>query len=139
MDLCQQCLSYSKTYTNISTYITDLGRYPKDRIIYVSAKQLPDHGFAIEHNSILLPFVQELRHNCLLHPSDDDFCDTEADSRHACIKPEQPPVRTGISGTAHRDNCLAGKHISNKHFNIFDDEIDLWSRFSYREEYCFGH
>jgi hypothetical protein len=104
-------------------------------MVYVSAEQLPDDGFAIEHDGILLPFLHELHHDPSLHPSDDDFSDTEADSENVCIDPEQPPVRTRIYGTPHLDNSLAGRPISNKYFNIFDDEIDLWSPFSCEEEY----
>jgi len=33
------------------------------------------------------------------------------------------------------DNHIAGKPISNEYFDIFDDEIDLYSPFSCEEEY----
>jgi hypothetical protein len=103
--------------------------------VYVSAEQMPDDGFAIEHNSILLPFLDELHHDPFLYPSDDDSSDRESDGENVCIDPEQPPGRTCICDTPHLDNRLAGKPISNEYFNIFDDEIDLWSPFSWEEEY----
>jgi len=139
MDFRQLCLYCSKTYFYIGAYITHLHRNHKERIVYVSAEQLPDDGFAIEHYSILLPFVHEPHHDPFLHPSDDDSSDTEADSENACIDPEQPPVRTRICGTPHVDNRLASKPVSNEYFDIFDDEIDLWSLFSCKEEYRLAH
>jgi hypothetical protein len=139
MDLCQQCLYCSKTYSYIGAYITHLCRDHKERIVYISAEQLPDDGFAIEHDSILLAFIHELHHNPFLHPSDDDSSDTQADSENAYIDPEQPPVRTGICGTALWDNHLAGERISNEYFDVFPNEIDLWSPFSCEEEYRLAH
>ena len=56
-----------------------------------------------------------------------------------CIDPEQPPVRTRICGTPHLEDRPAGKPISNEYFDVFDDEIDLWSPFSREEEYRFAH
>ena len=47
--------------------------------------------------------------------------------------------RTRICGTPHLDNRLAGKPISNEYFDVFDDEIDLWSPFSCEEEYRLVH
>jgi len=135
MDLRQLCLYCSKTYSYIGAYITHLRRDHKERIVYVSAVQLPDNGYAIEHDSILLPFFHEPHHDRFVHPSDDDSSDTEADGENGCIDPEQPPVRTRICGTLHLDNHLAGKPISNEYFDVFDDEIDLWSPFSCKEEY----
>ena len=96
---------------------------------------VPDDGFAIEYDSILLPFVHEPHRDPFLHPSDDDSSDTEADSENACIDPEQPPVRTRMYCTPELDNHLAGKPISDEYFDIFKDEIDLWSPFSGEEEY----
>ena len=105
----------------------------------MSAEQLPDDGFEIGHDSILLPFVDEPHHNPLLHPSDNDSSDTKAESENACIGPEQAPVRTRICGTPHLDNRLVSKPISSEYFDIFDDEIDLWSPFSCEEEYRLAH
>ena len=139
MDLHQQCLYCSKTYSYIGTYITHLRHDHKERIVYVSAQPAPDDGFAIEHDSVLLPFVHEQHHGPFLHPSDDDSTDTDADSENACIDPEQPPVRTCICGTPHLDIRRAGKPISNEYFDIFDDEIDLWSPFSCKVEYRLAH
>jgi len=96
MDLHQQYLYCSKTDSYIGGYITHLRRDHKERILYISAEQLPDDGIAIEHDSILLPFVLEPHRDPFLHPSDDDSSDTEADSENACIDAEQPPVRTRI-------------------------------------------
>jgi len=139
MDLRQLCHYCPKTYSYISAYITHLHRNHKERIVYVSAKQLPDDGFAIEHDSILLPFVHVPHHDPFFHPSDHHSSDTEADSENACIDPEQPPVRTRICDTPHFDNRLAGKPISNEYFDVFDYEIDLWSPVSCEEEYRLAH
>jgi hypothetical protein len=125
MDLRQQCLYCLKAYFYIGAYITHLRRDHKARIVYLSAEQLPDDGFAIKHDSILLPFVHEPHNYHFLHPSDNDSSDPEADTVSACIDPENPPVRTPICGTPHLDNRLAGKPISNEYFDVFDDEIDL--------------
>jgi len=133
------CLYCSKKYSYIGVYITHLHPDHKERIVYVSAEQLRDNDFAIEHDSILLPFVLELHHDLFVHPSDDHSSDTEADGKNACIDPEQPPVRTRICGTPHFDNCLAGKPICNEYFDIFDDEIDLWTPLSREEEYLLAH
>jgi len=135
MDLRQLSLYCSKTYSYIGAYVTHLRHDHKERIVYISAELLPDDDFAIQHDTILHPFVQEPHHNPFFHPSDNDSSDTEADSENACIDPEQPPVRTCICGTPHLDNRLAGKPISNEYFDVFDDEIDLWSLFSCEEEY----
>jgi len=123
----QQCLDCLKTYSNISVYITHLRGNRIESTVYVSAKQQPDYGFAINHDSILLPFFHEPHHDPFPHPSDNDSCDTEANSENASIDPEQPPVRIHFYGTLHLHNCLTGKPISDECFNIFDDEIDLWS------------
>jgi hypothetical protein len=139
MNLRQQCLYCSKTYSYISTYITHLRPDHKERIVYVSAQQLPDDGFAIEYDSILLPFIHERHHDPFLHPFGDDSRVTEAHSENACIDPEQHPVWTRICGTAQLDNHLAGKPISNEYFDIFDDQIDLLSSFSCEEEYRLAH
>jgi len=126
-------------YFHIGAYITHLHRDHKERIVYISAEQLPDNGFAIEHDSILLPFVHEPHHVPFLHPYDEDFSNTEADRENACIDPEQPAVRTHIYSTPRLDNRLAGKPISNNYFDIWDDGIDLWSPFSCEQEYRLAH
>jgi len=135
MDLRHQCLYRSKTYSYIGSYITHLCRDHKEGIVYILAEQLPVHGFGIEHDSILLPFIHEQHRDPSLHPSDDNSSNTEAESENACIDREQPPVRTHIYGTPHLDNRLAVKPISNEYFDIFKDEIDLWSSFSCEKEY----
>jgi len=130
MDVRQQYLYCLKTYSYIGTYITHLHPDHKERIVSGSTEQLPDDGVTIEHYSILLLFVHETHRDPILHHSDDDSSDTEANSETACIDPEQLPVRICIYGTPHLDNRLAGKPISNKYFHIFNNEIDLWSLFS---------
>jgi len=122
-------------YTYIGTYLTDLSRNHKEMIAYVSGDQLPHDGFAIQCNSILLPFVHELHRNAFLHLSDNYLSDTETDIENAYIDPEQPPLRTCIYGTPHLDNCLASKPISNNYFDIIDDEIDQWWIVPCLEEY----
>jgi len=126
-------------YSYIGVFITHLCREHTERIVYVSSEQLPDDGFAIKQDSILLTFVDEPRHDPFLDPSNNDFRDTEADSENACIYREQPPVRTRICGTPHLDNRLAGKPISNKYFNLFDDENDVRSLFTWDKEYRLTH
>jgi hypothetical protein len=139
MDVHEQCLYYSKTYLNIGAYIIHLCRDHKVRIVYVSAEQVPDDGFVIKQGSIRLPFVPEPHHHPLLHHSDHDSSDTDADSENACIDPEQPPVRIHICDTQHLDNRPAGKLISNEYFDVLEDEIDLWSLLSCEEEYGLAH
>ena len=73
----------------------------------------------------VLPFAYELHRDPFLHPSNNDSSYTVADSNNVCIDPQQPPVGTHICVTPHCDNRLAGKHISNKYFDIFDNELDL--------------
>jgi len=108
MDLRQQCLYCCKTYCYIGTYITHLCRNHKERIVYVSAKQLPDDGFAIEHDSIFLRFVRKPHCHPFLHPFDNASSDTEAASENGHINPQQPPVRTCMYGTRHLHNCVVG-------------------------------
>jgi len=136
MDIPQQSLDCSKTYSDISAYLTHLSHDHKGRIVYISADQLPDYRFEIEHGSIPLPFLPEPHRDPLLHLLDDDSSGTKADSENGCIDPEQPPVQTRIYDTPHLDNqSLAGKPITNKYFDILDDQIDLWSPYSCKEEY----
>jgi len=139
MDIRRRCLYCSKMYCYIGAHITHLRRDHTDRIVYVSAEQLPDDGFAIEHYSILVPFIREPHHDPFLHLSDDDSSDTEADSETACINLDQPPVRTRIYGTPHMDCHLPSKPISNQYFDIYDDGIDLGSPCSCEEDYRLAH
>ena len=139
MDIRQQYLDCTKTYSYIGAYITHLCRDHTEWIVYVSAEQLPDNGSAIEYDTILLPFIPEPHRDPSLHPSNNDSSNTEADSENACIDPEQPPVCTRICGTPHLDNRLAGKPIGNKYFDILDYVIELWSLFSCEEKYRLAH
>jgi len=50
-------------YSYIGADITHLHRDHKERIVYLSAEELPDHGFAIKNDSIPLPFVHEPHHD----------------------------------------------------------------------------
>jgi hypothetical protein len=124
MHIRQKYLYCWKTYSYISAYITHLRRNQKERIVYVSAKQLPDDDFAIEQDSIIFPFIYEPHRDTFLYPSEDDSSYTEADSETASIDQEQPLVRTHMYGTVHFDDRLASKPISNEYFNIFDNQID---------------
>jgi hypothetical protein len=74
-------------YSYIGTYISYLRRDQKERIVYVSAEQLPDDGFAIEHDCILLPLVNDPHPDPFLHASDAESSDIEADCENACIDP----------------------------------------------------
>lgn len=56
-----------------------------------------------------------------------------------CIDPEQPSVLTRIAGTPRLDNRLACKPIGKKYFDIFDNEIDLWSRYCCLEDFDLAH
>jgi hypothetical protein len=102
-----------KTYSSIGAYITDLRRNQKQTKLNLSTKQLPDDGFPIKHDSILLPFIHEPHCDCFLPRLDNDYSDTEADSGNECIIPEQPSVLRRIFGTPHLDNRLAGKPRNN--------------------------
>jgi len=139
MDDDQQCLYCLKTYSYIGTNITHLDRNHKERFVYVSAAQLPDDCVVIEHDRSLLPFVHELLCNHSVHISKDDSSNTEADSDKAFDDPEHPPVLTCIYDSLHFNNHLAGKPIRNKYFDIFDNEIELWSMLSWEEEYQLAH
>jgi len=97
MNLHPQYLYYlNMYYFYTGAYITHLCHNHKAKIVYVSAKQLPDDGFAIEPESILLPFVHNPHPNRFLHPSIDDPSDTEAYNENSGMDPEQPPVRIRI-------------------------------------------
>jgi len=139
MDICQQCLCCSKRYSYIGAYITHLHHDHKEKRLYVLGEELPDDGFAIEHDIILLPFVHVLHCDPVLHPSNNDSSNTAAECENAYINPAQPPVRTCIHGTPHFHNRLASKPISWEYFDIFDDEIDPWWPFSCKVEYPFAH
>lgn len=76
MDIYQQCLYYSKMNLNIGAYYTHLLCDHTERILYVSAKQQRDDGFAIEHDIILLPFIHVRHRNPFLHPYDNGSSDT---------------------------------------------------------------
>jgi len=134
--LCHYC---SKMYSYIGAQITQLRRDHERRTVYVSAEQLPDDRFALERNRTPLSLVQEQHRDPVLHLSDDDSSDIEADSENACIDPEEPPVRQWIYGNTLFDNRSAGKRISDKYFNIVNDEIYLWSPFSCEAQYRLVH
>jgi len=134
MDLWQLCLYCMKTYSYISAYITHLGRYHEGRIPYISAQRVPDDGSVFEHVIILYPYITEPHRDPVLHPSDNDSSDIEADSDNVSIDLAQPPGRRYIYSTLHLENYLAGRTNTNKNFNIFDNEIDLWSQFSCKKE-----
>jgi len=126
-------------YSYIGAYTTHLHRNHKYRIVYVSANQLPDDGFAIKHDCILLPFIHELHHDPLVHYSDNDSGATESDRKNVCIYLEQPLVGTRTYGSPHLGSCQAGKPNSNKYFNIIEYEIDQLSCFSCEEQYWLMH
>jgi len=139
MDIHKQCLYCWNMYSYIGAYIAHLSRDHKDRIVHVSAKQLPDDNFPIEYDKILLPFVHEPHRYPFLHTAEDDSSDTDAASEDGCLDPEQPPVQTGLYGTPHLDNRLGGKPISNKYFDNFNNEIYLGLPFSCKEGYRLAH
>ena len=114
------------TYSYIGTNITHLCRDHKERIVYGSAAQLQDDRLLIAHDTIQLAFIHDQHCDPFLHPSDNDPGDTQADSKNACIDPEQPPVRRRINAAPYKANPLASRSICNKYFDIFDDDIDLW-------------
>ena len=88
MDLRQQYHYCSKMYSWIGADITHLCCEHMQRIVDRSAEQLPDDGFAIKHNSIVLPFVDEPYSDPSLHPSADDSSDNEENFDNASIDPE---------------------------------------------------
>jgi hypothetical protein len=105
----------------------------------MSLKALTDRvhcdGAILRRRNYFFPMVHEPHRSPSLHPSDDDYSDTEADSKNTYSDPEQQHVRTCIHGTPLLDNCLVGNHISKDYFGIFDNEMDLWLPFSCDEEY----
>jgi len=111
-------------FRDICAYIIHLRRNHNQRNIYISAEELPDGGFVIMHNSILLPSFHGQHCDLYLHPSNDDSSDTEADSENACIDPEQPLFQTRSYVTLQLDNQPASKRISDEYFVILDNEID---------------
>jgi hypothetical protein len=92
MNLSQQYHYRMKTYSYIGAYITHFCGDHQERLHYWSGKQLPDDGFPIEHDSILLPLVHEPHNDHLLDPSYNVLTDTQADRDNMCIDPDQPPV-----------------------------------------------
>lgn len=139
MNLRQQCLDCLMTYPYICTYITFLCYNHKERILYLSAEQLPDDGFAIGHDSILSLFVYKPHCNMYLHPSIDESSNTEADGKNASFNPAWPPVWPRIEDTQHVDHLLTCQPTSNEYFNIFDNEIDLCSPLSCQQQYQLAH
>jgi len=135
----QRCLHCSERYSYFGADSTHLLCGNRETIVYVSAQIFPHGGFAVEHDSILLPFVYERQHDHCLHTSTDDTSDTEPERENACIHQEQPPVRKCIYGTQHQDNLLPGMSIITDYFIIFEVGIDLWSPFTCEEEYRFIH
>jgi len=87
MEVCQQCHDCLHTSSDTGTYITQVRRNHKDTIVAVSYEQLPDDGFVIEHDSILLPFIYAVHCNPIVYPSDDDSSDTKTNSENECIVP----------------------------------------------------
>lgn len=122
-------------YSDISAYITQLRCDHSERIVPISVEQQPDDGYAIRHDCILLPFVQEPHLDHFHHQSDHESRNTDANCDNAYVDAEQPPVQTHIYGAPYMDNDLTGNKNSNQDFDIFDDEIDLWSPLTCKEEY----
>jgi len=134
MDICQRCLYSSKTYSYIGNCIIHAHRDHNEMIVYISAKYIPDDSFTIERNGILLSFNHGPHCDLFLHPSDDDHCDTEANSENTCINLEQALRQTHIYGKPHLGNCLATKPIRKKYVNIIEDHMDLWWSISCEDE-----
>jgi hypothetical protein len=88
MNLHQKSLYISKTHSYIGAYYTHLCRDYKVKIVSVSAEHVPDNGFAIEHDSILLPFILEPHRNQFCHHFDANSCSKEAKSENDCIDVE---------------------------------------------------
>jgi len=130
MDIVLQCLCGPNTYSCIGAYIIQHRHYHKDWIVYVSPEQLLNVTAGIEHITILLSLVHEQHRDPYLHPSDDDSSNPVPAHKIAGIDQEQHPVSTRIDGIPHLDNCLASKPSTNDYFDIFDNEIDVWSLFS---------
>jgi hypothetical protein len=139
MNLHQQYLYCSKMYSYITAYITHLHCDHTECRVYVWLEQLPDDGLAIEHDSIPFPVIQEPHRDLFVHPSDDDYSDTKANSQNACINPEQLAFRTSRNGTPYFDTCLAVKPISMKYFEIFNNDRDLWSPLLGEREYWLAY
>jgi len=104
------------------------------RIEYVSAKQPRDNGFVIKQNEILLLFSCKQYYNLSLYSFHDDSCVIDTTSQSICVDPAQPAAQARINGTPHLDNHLACKPITNKYFDILNNESDLWLQFTCEEE-----
>jgi len=91
------------------------------------------------HNSILLAYVHELHCNRFVYPPEVHFYNIETDTERLFVDQLRPPIWTRIYGTAHCDHHLAGNYSSNEYFNIFDDEIYLYSFYSWMEKYQSVH
>ena len=77
----------------IRPYIGHLRRAYTACIVYVTAEELPDNGFVIEIDSILLQFIPELHHDHQIPHSNDNSNNTEADIENVFVNPMQPPVQ----------------------------------------------
>jgi len=104
-------------------------------MVYISAKNLPDHGLAIEHDSFPIPIVHDPHRDTFHHRWGIDSSNNEVDSWNGCIDWEHLAVWTRNLVTLHLANCLAGKPMDIEYFDNFNDEIDHWSPFSWEEEY----
>jgi len=126
MDIHPRGLHCSKTDFYIGVCITHLRRDRTWEIVLVPSDPLADNGFVMEHNSILLPFIHEMYPDPFSHPFDNLFRAITTDSDNSYIDPEAPPVWTYMYGTPLFDNSLACMPMSNKYFDIFEEEIDWW-------------
>lgn len=130
MDIRQQCLYCTLTYTNITAYITHLRHDHTERMVYIFVWTLADDGFAIALDSIPPPLVHELYCNPFLHHSDHDSSYADADCNSASIDADKSSVYLCISDMPHFDTHQAGKHVRTEYVDIFDNGIDLGSLIS---------
>jgi hypothetical protein len=102
-------------YSYIRGHITHLRLDHIGRLVYISAEPLPDDGGAITQDGILLRLVYEPHRDPFLHPSDNDWSNTDADSDTAPINLEQRPIQTRIHGTPRLHKRSAWKPICNQY------------------------
>ena len=88
---------------------------------------------------MLLPIVFEPHLDPSLLHSENDTWYTAGESEHRHVDPEQPPVPTHICGTPHLHNCLASEPIIKQYLDIFNEEFDILSPSSCKEENRLAH
>jgi hypothetical protein len=137
MDIGHQGSYCEKKHSYFDIFLTHLWYNHHDSILYGAAKQLLDNCVAIKYHSILLVFIDEPHGHSVHYPFNDNSSDTDANSDFDYFNAEQPPVSTRMYGNSQWNSSLAGMTIRNWYFDIFDNEIHLWSPFPCEKKHWF--